>query len=95
MIPNGSDIPDLLRDLVPRPDSVTPGPGPGQEEEQDLSIQQVGASCPICNRRVIRIILATPGGLRQLQCLLLSESIELICNRCVRRRLLASNNGRP
>uniref|UniRef100_A0AAU6S4V8 E7 oncogenic protein n=1 Tax=Plecotus austriacus papillomavirus 1 TaxID=3140011 RepID=A0AAU6S4V8_9PAPI len=83
-----SAIPDLLHGLVPA--EPTPhAAGEGQEEERTiLSVRQVGSNCPICSRRVIRVILATPVGLRQLQELLLGELIQPLCSRCVRECLL-------
>lgn len=96
MIPDVSALPDILCDLVSHSDSVAAaGQGQEEEEEQALSVRQVGTNCPICGRGVIRIILSTVSGVRQLQDLLLSEHIQLICNRCVRHRLFARNNGRP
>lgn len=93
MIPNVSAIPDLLSGLVSLPD--TGSVGQGQEEEQaTVSLQQVGTNCPICGRRVVRLIISTRAGVRQLQELLISDKVQLVCNRCVRNRILPRHNGR-
>lgn len=96
MIPNVSNLPDIVSDPVHLPVTCEAVLQVEEEEEPPaLSFHEVGSPCAGCGRKCVLLLKATRFAITGLHQLLISGQLNILCTRCIREGgLLRPENGR-